>query len=139
MIVWGITGNNHDARLAVMEYPKRFNRQMGVVYPTGQAKVRSGGISGDPNRVPEMLAHVRSKPRWAHPAKVIWYEKPFKKSMRQLIAGQGMKFKENNVKKFLQRQGIHVPIEYIDHHESHAAYGYYTSSFNDAAIVVLDQ
>ena len=42
------------------------------------------------------------------------------------------------MKKFLARQGIHVPIEYVDHHESHAAYGYYTSPFNNAAVVVLD-
>ena len=48
------------------------------------------------------------------PSQVIWYEKPIKKSLRQLIAGQGFTFKENNVKKILARQGIHVPIEYVD-------------------------
>jgi carbamoyltransferase len=31
-----------------------------------------------------------------------------------------------------------VPIEYVNHHESHAAYGYYTSPYRDAAVVVLD-
>lgn len=139
MIVWGLTGNNHDSSLSVMEW-----RVQGLtdhyhlkLHWAGMSKDFSG-IPGDANLCPEMLAHVRSNARWAHPAKVIWYEKPFKKSVRQLLAGQGVKFKENNVKKFLQRQGLHVPIEYIDHHHSHAAYGYYSSPYRDAAVVVLD-
>ena len=139
MIVWGITGNNHDASLAVMEYHvKGLTDRWGLYIHWAGKSSDFSGIPGDPNLCPEMLAHIRSNPRWAHPAKVIWYEKPIKKSLRQLIAGQGLTFKENNVKKFLARQGIHVPIEYVDHHESHAAYGYYTSPFNNAAVVVLD-
>ena len=88
-----------------------------------------------------MLAYVRSNPRWAFPAKIIWYEKPFLKSLRQLWAGQGFLFQENNIKKYLAKAGIHkVPIEYAKHHHSHAAYGYFTAPFieRNAAIVVLD-
>lgn len=108
MIVWGITGNNHDASLAVMEYHvKGLTDRYGLYVHWAGKSSDFSGIPGDPNLCPEMLAHVRSNPRWAHPAKIIWYEKPFKKSMRQLLAGQGLKFKENDVKKFLQRQGIH--------------------------------
>jgi carbamoyltransferase len=32
----------------------------------------------------------------------------------------------------------YAPITYTSHHASHAAAGYYTSDFNDAAVVVLD-
>jgi carbamoyltransferase len=99
------------------------------------------GIPGDATLCSKMLEHVRSNTKWAYPAKIIWYEKPFKKSIRQMFAGQGLTFKENNVKNFLANSGIHnIPVEYIDHHHSHAAYGYYTLPFKerDAAIVVLD-
>ena len=139
MIVWGITGNNHDASLAVMEYHIKglTDRYCLDLHWAGKSSDFSG-IPGDPNLCSDMLAHVRSNPKWAHPAKIFWYEKPFKKSVRQLLAGQGLKFRENNVEKFLQRQGIFQPVEYIDHHHSHAAYGYYTSPFRNAAVVVLD-
>jgi carbamoyltransferase len=139
MIVWGITGNNHDSSLAVMHYGVKGltdHHHLQLLW-AGMSKDFSG-VPGDPNLCPEMLAHVRTNPKWAHPAKIYWYEKPFKKSVRQLLAGQGFKFKENSVKKFLQQQGIFTPIEYVDHHHSHAAYGYYTSPFKDAAVVVLD-
>ena len=56
-------------------------------------------------------------------AKIYFYENP--KKLCQLIAGQGWKWKENNIKKFLSKAGIML-IEYVNHHESHVAYGYYT-------------
>tara|TARA_Y200000002_G_scaffold94915_3_gene76615 strand:+ start:105 stop:1115 length:1011 start_codon:yes stop_codon:yes gene_type:complete len=140
MIVWGVTGNNHDASLAVMEWrvaglTDHYNLKLKWA---GMSKDFSG-IPGDPTLCPKLMAEVRSNPKWAFPAKIYFYEKPFKKTMRQLIAGQGWKWKENNIKKFLGKAGIHhVPIEYVNHHESHAAYGYYTSPYRDAAVVVLD-
>ena len=53
--------------------------------------------------------------------KIYFYENP--KNYVQLIAGQGWKWKENNIKKFLAKQDSKL-IEYA-HHESHVAYGYY--------------
>ena len=33
---------------------------------------------------------------------------------------------------------LNCPIKYVNHHQSHAAAGYYTSSFQEAAVVVID-
>ena len=140
MIVWGITGNNHDASLAVMEWKVAglTDHYKLKLKWAGMSKDFSG-IPGDPTLCPKLMAEVRSNPKWAYPAKIYFYEKPLKKTVRQFIAGQGWNYKENNIKKFLSKSGIHhVPIEYIDHHHSHAAYGYYSSPFKDAAVVVLD-
>ena len=102
MIVWGVTGNNHDASLAVMEW-----RVAGLTdhYDlklkwAGVSKDFSG-IPGDPTLCPKLMAEVRANPKWAFPAKIYFYEKPFKKTMRQLIAGQGWNWKENNIKNHL--------------------------------------
>jgi len=140
MIVWGITGNNHDASLAVMEWKVQglTDHYALRLKWAGMSKDFSG-VAGDPTLCPKLMAEVRANPKWAYPAKIYFYEKPLKKTMRQLIAGQGWKWKENNIKKFLAKSGVHnVPIEYIDHHHSHAAYGYYTSGFKNAAVIVLD-
>ena len=55
------------------------------------------GVAGDPTLCPKLMAEVRANPKWAFPAKIYFYEKPLKKTMRQLIAGQGWKWKENNL------------------------------------------
>jgi carbamoyltransferase len=38
----------------------------------------------------------------------------------------------------LAKYKIDCPITYVDHHKSHAAAGYYTSGFDNAAVIVLD-
>jgi len=65
-------------------------------------------------------------------------ENPYFKTARQLVAGQGWKWKDNNIKEYLKQWSIFAPITYVDHHKSHAAAGYYTSGFDNACIVVLD-
>jgi carbamoyltransferase len=76
--------------------------------------------------------------QWGEPNEVVWYEKPFKKTIRQLYAGQGWNYNENNIKSYLKQFAINAPISYSNHHESHAAAGYYTSGYDDATVVVLD-
>ena len=71
--------------------------------------------------------------------KVVYYEKPLLKKTRQLYAGQyGVAFDytempQHHVGKF----GIKID-EYVKHHESHAAAGYFTSPFNEAVILTVD-
>lgn len=141
MIIWGITGNSHDASLAVMKWsPNGLTDHYKLKLLWAGLSRDFSGKPGDPTLSNRMLAHVRSNALWAHPAKIIWYEKPFLKSLRQLWAGQGFTFTENNIKQFLQTKGIFQPVEYAKHHHSHAAYGYFTAPFyeKNAAIVVLD-
>ncbi len=38
----------------------------------------------------------------------------------------------------LEKAGIKAPVEYVDHHRSHAASAYYTSGFTDALVITAD-
>ena len=57
---------------------------------------------------------------------IVYYERPFKKNIRRLLAGQSWektRFKYDN---------------YYSHHLSHAAAGYYTAPFRECNILVID-
>ena len=127
MIYWGMVGNSHDASLAV------FND--GELKWAALAKDFSG-VANDPHFSWTMLSVAREL--YGEPDRIAWYEKPFLKSLRQLGAGQGWLFGENNIKKYLKQWDIKCPIDYVKHHHSHAAYGYYTSGFKDASIICID-
>ena len=126
MIAWGIAANSHDGSLAVFDNDE-------LVFASHTE--RFSGLKNDPHLNKPLLDYAR---QWGEPNEVVWYEKPFKKTMRQLSAGQGWNWNENNVKTYLKQYGINAPIEYSSHHESHAAAGYYTSKFNDATILCID-
>lgn len=127
MITWGISANSHDAALAVFADQK-------LVFASHSE--RFSGQKNDPDLHQDLVDYARE--RWGQPEKVYWYERPLIKSIRQLFAGQGLTFKENNTKEYLGRYGINVPIFYTSHHRSHAAAGYGTSPYNDACVVVID-
>ena len=127
MITWGISANSHDAALAVFTNKK-------LVFASHSE--RFSGVKNDPHLHQEMVDYAREC--WGNPNEVCWYERPIIKSVRQLFAGQGLTFKENNIKKYLRQYGINAPIHYKSHHRSHAAAGYFTSAFNDACVIVID-
>lgn len=136
MIVWGISANSHDAAVAVFD--KKLNSSDG--YPLkllyASHSERFSGVKNDAH-----LNEALIKDAWNNygaPDEIIWYERPFIKTIRQLRAGQGLRFKENNIRDYLARYSLSAPIRYIDHHLSHAAGGYYTSGFRKACIVSLD-
>ena len=126
MITWGISANSHDGSLAVFDKDE-------LVFASHTE--RFSGLKNDPHLNKEILDYAR---QWGEPQEVIWYEKPFKKTIRQLAAGQGWNWNENNVKTYLRQFNIHAPVEYSSHHESHAAAGYYTSKYDDATIICID-
>jgi len=74
------------------------------------------------------------------PSKIIYYENPWNKKLRQAFAGQWEDALQwPRVKKELRSlTGLNCPIYYADHHESHAAAGFATSPFTSAAVVVVD-
>ena len=70
--------------------------------------------------------------------KVVYYEKPLVKKTRQLYAGQysdALSYTEMPQWN-LERYGIKID-EYINHHTSHAAAGYFTSPFKDEGATIL--
>jgi len=136
-ITWGMVGNSHDASLAV------FNTAIAGLTDHYKTKLLWASLAKDFSKIPhdadpnQMQLDVAVQ-SFGLPNKVIWYERPLLKTLRQFRAGQGWLWKENNIKKYLQRWNIHCPIEYTQHHESHAAYAYYTQPYDDCAVICLD-
>ena len=126
MISWGISANSHDAALAV------FSKD-GLEFASHTE--RFSGIKNDPHLNKEIINYAR---QWGEPDEIIWYERPFRKTLRQLRAGQGFNFRENNINRYLRQYDISAPIRYTDHHLAHAAAGFYTSSFREATVVCID-
>ena len=126
MISWGISANSHDAAIAVFADEK-------LVFASHSE--RYSGVKNDRDLCREIVADAK---RFGYPDKIYWYERPFKKTLRQLFAGQGWKRRDNDIEIYMARYEINAPIEYVDHHLSHAATGYYTSGFDDACVLVID-
>ena len=79
--------------------------------------------------------------RYGEPNRIIYYENPWNKKLRQAFAGQWQDALQwPSVKKELRHlTGLNnCPIYYADHHEAHAAAGFATSPFESAAVVVVD-
>lgn len=127
MITWGISANSHDAALAVFKDKK-------LVFASHSE--RFSGIKNDPDLCDSLVSHAK---RYGEPDEIVWYESPMKKTLRQLKAGQGFRYSENNVRKYLEKFKVSArKISNIDHHRSHAAAGYFTSTYSDATVVCID-
>lgn len=126
MISWGISANSHDAALAV------FTNE-GLEFASHSE--RFSGVKNDAHLNDKLIEYAK---KWGEPDEIIWYERPFRKTLRQIRAGQGFRLAENNVNHYLRQYGISAPIRYTDHHLAHAAAGFYTSPFTEASVVVID-
>ena len=127
MIKWGMVGNSHDASLAVFDDDELLWASLSKDFSK---------VPNDPDFNWTQLEVARQS--FGPPQKVIWYERPFLKTLRQWRAGQGWLREENDIRKYLKRWGINCKIEYTQHHLSHAAYAYYTQPEDDCAVVCLD-
>ena len=113
MNILGISEGFHDAAVCVL----RNNR---IIFAS-QAE-RFSGVKND------KWIHSDQLPKTQRykPDVIAYYEKPFRKNLRRLYAGQ-------------KWQKVRMPYnECYGHHESHAAAGYYTSPFDDCNILVID-
>ena len=126
MITWGISANSHDAALAVFT-------DEGLEFASHSE--RFSGIKNDPDLNKELIDYAK---KWGQPDELIWYERPLVKTLRQFRAGQGIRLRENNIRNYLRSYGLHAPVRFVSHHHSHAAAGYYTSSFSEACVIVID-
>ena len=124
MITWGISAASHDAALAVFKDD---------ILIFASESERFSGVKNDPDLDQRLIDHART---FGEPDLVCWYEKPWKKTLRQLSAGQG--YMHNQISKYLKKYQITAPIKTTDHHRSHASAGYYTSGFDNACVLVID-
>ena len=127
MITWGMVGNSHDASLAVFENNKLVWASLAKDFT---------GLPNNPDFAEAQLKEAILL--FGPPSKVVWYERPLLKTLRQWRAGQGWLGKENNIRNYLKRWDITCKIEYTQHHLSHAAYAYYTQPHDDCAVICID-
>ena len=118
MIIWGVSSESHNASLSVLSDD---------TFLFASESERFSGIKNDPHLNDEILNYAL---QFGKPELICWYENPYKKTLRQLLAGQGW---IQNVKKY-----VDVPIKYYDHHYTHACAGYFTSKFDECCVVVID-
>jgi carbamoyltransferase len=124
MIIMGINETSHDASVSLIKdgeilfagHAERYSKQKNDWY------------------VNDSL--VKDALQYGFPDRIAYYEKPLLKASRLLLKGGSSdwrpRYRLNNI------FGRAVPQTSFKHHYSHAAAGYYTSKFDDAAIVVLD-
>lgn len=126
MVTWGISANSHNAALAVFENDK-------ILFAAESE--RFSKIKNDGDLHDSLISYAM---RFGEPDNICWYENPWLKMLRQIRARQGFNYVENNIKKYLRRYQLDLPVYYARHHHSHAAAGYYTSKFDDACVIVID-
>ena len=108
MIIQGISQGFHDAAVCYIED--------GEIIHASHSE-RYSKVKGD--------KHIHADQCFPHD-KIAYYENTFNKNLRRVYAGQSLKL---------------IDIHYdqaFDHHQSHAAAGYYTAPFDDCNILVID-
>jgi len=128
MKILGINALNHDAAITMIED--------GEILFAGHSE-RYSGIKNDSDLNSALFADCY---RYGRPDKVVYFERPYLKKLRQLRAGQyGEVFSRKNTPQYYLRDYVgNAEIEYVQHHQSHAAAGYFTSPYEESVIVVID-
>ena len=119
MIILGVNETSHDASVSLIKdgeilfagHAERYSKQKNDWYVND-------------NLIKDAL-------QYGTPDHIAYYEKPLLKASRLVLRGGSGEWKP-------RLELAKVPRKSFSHHYSHAAAGYYTSSFNDAVIVVLD-
>jgi carbamoyltransferase len=122
MIRWGINALNHGSSLAVFDDARLISNRF---YTSDELDI---------DTIEDALRH-------GAPSRIYWYERPIVKKLRQIRARQWNRALDLSVmpRNYLSSIGLKdIPVIYTPHHASHAAAGYYTSPFDDCAVVVLD-
>lgn len=124
-MILGITGQNHDASMALIDG----QNILWAAHSERYTRLKNNPLLN--------LDMVKELYEYGSPSQIVWFEKPYPKNIRRLWSGERPWHK--SPKEELERVGLgNIPIEYVWHHESHAAAGYYTSKFDSADIVVID-
>jgi len=128
MRILGINCLNHDAAVSVIEDGKI----LFAAHAERYSRVKNDMYLND--------AIMKEAFSYGEPDKIAYYERPWIKKSRQLYAGQYSEVfnKSNLPSSYLDPWLNSRKINYIDHHLSHAAAGYYTSPYNEAAVLVID-
>ena len=131
MRILGINCMNHDASMAVVEIKDGIGKILWAAHAERYSKVKNDhylnwGIVNEANTYGPFN-------------KVVYYEKPWLKKTRQLYAGQYANALSYTELPQWHLDHFNIKIDqYVKHHDSHAAAGYFTSPFRDATILTVD-
>jgi carbamoyltransferase len=131
MNILGISAGFHDAAATVIS-------PSGEILFAGHSE-RYSKIKNDPNISLEMLNEIDM----SAVDTIAYYERPLVKQLRQWHAGQGIEWGKLTTKQILEQQLGYNRINgrkltNYNHHLSHAAAGFQTSTFDRATVVVID-
>jgi len=124
----GVSAGYHDAAVSMIS-------SRGDIEFASHSE-RYSQIKSDPNLCAALLADLPHQPDH-----VAYYERPWRKQLRQLYSGQGIEWSRITTRQVLTaqlKQNLKVPISSHGHHLSHAAAGFQTSTFDRATVVVID-
>jgi len=130
MNILGISAGFHDAAATVIN-------TSGKILFAGHSE-RYSKTKNDPNFCQGLLDDISIY----GPEIVAYYERPWAKQLRRLYSGEGIEWNKFTVQQILKKQlgGQIVPdhVYTFNHHLSHAAGGFQTSTFDKATVVVID-
>ncbi len=132
MILWGVNAMNHDASISVVD------SESGEILFAGHAE-RYSRVKNDSDLNWDLIIDAAG---YGTPERIVWFENPWGRRLRYLKSGQEslrtILSCEMTPKEYMAQFDIHLPISYSDHHASHAAGGFFTSGFYEAAVLVID-
>jgi carbamoyltransferase len=132
MNILGISAGFHDAAISLIDH-------RGDIVFAGHSE-RYSKHKNDPDVSKGLLDEIREY----HIDTIAYYERPWAKQLRQLYSGQGVEYNKLSAKKIIYDQcSPWLPnkpnhIKSYNHHLSHAAAGFQTSSYDRATVVVID-
>ena len=133
MNILGLSAGFHDAAVTLIN-------NYGEILFAGHSE-RYSKHKHDANLCNELIEDAMS---YGTPNLIAYYERPWVKKTRQFYAGQYSELKtpwtvKGLIKEQLPNFNLHkLPIKSYNHHLSHAAAGFQTSSFDTATVVVID-
>ena len=131
MKILGINCMNHDATMAVVDFSSGVGKVLWAAHAERYSKVKNDHyLNWD---------IVNEANKFGPFNKVVYYEKPLLKKTRQFYATQwSTAFSYTEMPQWhLDHFNIKID-EYVKHHDSHAAAGYFTSPFREATILTVD-
>jgi carbamoyltransferase len=131
MNILGLSAGFHDAAVSVID-------PVGNILFAGHSE-RYSGIKNDANIHPDLVAEIAKYPLGG----IAYYERPWAKQLRQLYSGQGIDTQQLTTRQIVKQQlrglrRLPQTITSYNHHLSHAAAGFQTSTFDKATVVVID-
>jgi carbamoyltransferase len=132
MNILGISAGFHDAAISLVDHH-------GDILFAGHSE-RYSKVKNDSDICQELLYEIRDY----QIDTIAYYERPLAKQLRQWYSGQGIEWNKLSAKSIVRDQcAPWLPnkprqIKSFNHHLSHAAAGFQTSTFDRATVVVID-